>query len=110
MTTAAENHPDQVRELVAANLRKHLKDNRWSQRKAAEALHLTPAYVNRRAAGETDLSASDLAMFARFLNVPVQNFFMQITDWSLAPVTRLIPRSGPTRHTDGQVTNLHAHR
>jgi len=113
MTIAHQPNADEVRETVAANLRATLKQNRWSERKAADALGLTPAYVNRRASGDTDLSSSDLAMFARFLNVPVQHFFTQITNWSLATVTELHPRSvhpSVHRQVTAKVTAIHAHR
>lgn len=66
---------DEVRTTVAHNLDVLLKQQRWSRRKAATALGLTHTYVNSRAAGDTDLSASDLAMFAKFLQVDVSEFF-----------------------------------
>lgn len=68
---------DEVRAAVASNLSDELKAQRWSQRKAAEALGLTPRYVNSRTSGDVELSASDLALFARFLGVPVQRFFAE---------------------------------
>lgn len=91
MSNAMQAVPDEVRERVAANLRRELKDNRWSERKAAAALGLSPAYINRRASGETELSASDIAMFASFLDVPEQKFFLPITVRSLATVHQLRP-------------------
>lgn len=64
-----------VRAKVAHNFSYELKAQRWSQRAAATALGLTPRYVNSRAIGDVDMSASDLAMFAEFLDVPVARFF-----------------------------------
>ena len=62
-------------QLVAANLAAELTRQRWSGRKAAAALGLTNVYVSRRASGELECSASDLAMFAEFLDIPVSRFF-----------------------------------
>lgn len=73
-------HADEVRERVAKNLSDLLKKNRWSRRAAATALGLTNTYVNSRASGDVDLSASDLAMFAEFLEVPVTAFFAKPAD------------------------------
>lgn len=69
---------DEVRSTVALNLDALLKEKRWSRRAAATALGLTHTYVNSRAAGDTDLSASDLAMFADFLEVSVADFFTPV--------------------------------
>lgn len=66
---------DEVRSRVATNLSELLTVNRWSRRSAAAELGLTHRYVNDRAAGTVDLSSSDLAMFADFLEVPVSRFF-----------------------------------
>lgn len=64
-----------VRNTVAHSLSAELKAQRWSQRAAATALGLTPRYVNSRANGDVDMSASDLAMFAEFLDIPIARFF-----------------------------------
>ena len=95
MTNAMQN-PTPTREIVATNLRTALKDQRWSERRAADALGLTHAYVNRRVSGETELSGSDIAMFASFLRMREQDFFTQITNGSLARVTELRPRATVT--------------
>lgn len=76
---------DEVRSCVAANLSDLLTDNRWSRRSAAAELGLTHRYVNDRAAGAVDLSSSDLAMFAEFLNVPISRFFEKPKDDSDIP-------------------------
>lgn len=69
-----------TRELIAANLDAELARQRWTKRKAAAALGLSHVYVSRRAAGEVELSGSDLAMFATFLNIPVSRFFVGLPD------------------------------
>lgn len=104
MNTPEKHENIETAQIVAANLRRALKDNRWSERQAAAALGLTPAYVNRRASGDTELSASDLAMFSAFLKVPVQNFFTQITVLSLASVTALTPRPATSVERDEVAT------
>lgn len=71
---------EQVRATVAGNLDALLTQQRWSRRAAASALGLTHTYVNSRVAGDTDLSAGDLAMFAEFLDVPVSQFFEPLPD------------------------------
>ena len=64
-------HEDDLNHVVADNVRAELSRQRWTGRKAAEALGLTPTYVSRRLSGETHLSPADLIMFARFLRVSV---------------------------------------
>lgn len=78
---------DEVRTRVAKNLSDELKAQRWTRRSAAAELGLTSRYVNSRAAGEVDLSASDLVMFADFLSVPVSRFF----ETSLGDDTNVTP-------------------
>lgn len=70
---------DATRVRVAQNFSDMLKAERWSRRAAAEALGLTHRYVNSRASGMVDMSASDLALFADFLKVPVSRFFAEPT-------------------------------
>jgi transcriptional regulator with XRE-family HTH domain len=79
MTNDRQEKALEVREVVAANLSRALFLQRWSERKAATALGLTNTYVNRRASGLTECSASDLAMFSEFLDMPVSEFFKQRT-------------------------------
>ncbi|AGW42234.1 bifunctional glutamine-synthetase adenylyltransferase/deadenyltransferase [Leifsonia xyli subsp. cynodontis DSM 46306] len=54
---------------AAKNLRGILAEERWSGRKAAMTLGLTPMYVNRRLSGAAELSVSDVEMFARLLKM-----------------------------------------
>lgn len=61
--------------VVADNIRAELSRQRWSGRKAAIALGLTPTYVSRRLSGETPLDANDIYMFAEFLSAPVSKLF-----------------------------------
>lgn len=75
-----------VRHTVARNLDRLLTEQRWSRRAAANALGLTHRYVNSRAAGEVDLSASDLSMFAKFLGVSEQSFFEPVRDDSVISI------------------------
>lgn len=86
---------DEVRELVARNLDQLLKEQRWSRRAASAALGLTHTYVNSRVAGDTDLSASDLDMFAAFLDVPVARFFQApVAETNVTPLPRRSPVNG----------------
>ena len=66
---------DATAQTVAANLSAELSRQRWSARKASVALGLTHVYVSRRASGDVECSASDLAMFAELLEVPITKFF-----------------------------------
>lgn len=68
---------DEIRQTVATNIDALLKSQRWSRRAAAMALGISHRYVNDRAAGDVDVTASDLAMFADFLDVPVSRFFAE---------------------------------
>lgn len=127
MTNHAFSQPaNQAAQIIAANLDAELTRKRWTKRKAAEALGLTHMYVSRRANGEVELSGSDLAMFAGFLEVPVSRFFVGLPEVDsnhqpagsqsaasnrpLAPVTTLKPRTHSTisSGTAGVVTPLHA--
>ena len=96
-------HADEVRALVAKNLSDTLKEQRWSRRQAATALGLTHTYVNARAAGDVDLSASDLALFADFLSVPITRFFAP-TDQG-GTITPL-----PTREVSPSVNDVYPSR
>jgi transcriptional regulator with XRE-family HTH domain len=66
---------DATAQIVAANLAAELTRQRWSARKAATALGLTNVYVSRRTSGDVELSASDLALFAGLLSIPISRFF-----------------------------------
>lgn len=81
MTNAMESPAvTSTRELIAANLDAELARQRWTKRKAAAALGLSHVYVSRRAAGEVELSGSDLVMFSAFLSIPVSRFFVGLPD------------------------------
>lgn len=77
MTTNAQPASDAqtTRLLIADNVSAEMKRARWTGRAAAQALGLTQPYVHRRTSGEIEFSGSDLALFAGFLNVPVETFF-----------------------------------
>lgn len=85
-----------VRTTVARNLSVELRAQRWSQRAAATALGLTPRYVNSRAHGDVDMSASDLALFAEFLDIPVARFFDE-HHGSDGNVTSINAKTAPTK-------------
>lgn len=88
---------EKVRHNVAKNLSDLLESQRWSRRAAALELGLTHTYVNSRATGATELSSSDVAMFAEFLDVPVSRFFETPTE-ETTNVTRISrPGSGAGR-------------
>lgn len=98
---AAAEKATAVRATVAHNLSAELKAQRWSQRAAATALGLTPRYVNSRAIGDVDMSASDLAMFAEFLDVPIARFFDETHDRD-SNVTSINAKKAPTRMGEGR--------
>ena len=75
MTSAAVLASEDIRDIIAGNLRAELTRQRWSNRKAAAALGLTHVYVGRRANGEVELSGTDLALFAGLLEIPVAKLF-----------------------------------
>jgi transcriptional regulator with XRE-family HTH domain len=75
MTDALAREDVDVDRLVADNVRAELARDRWTGRKAAAALGLTPTYVSRRLSGLTLMSPGDLQMFADLVNVPVARFF-----------------------------------
>lgn len=129
MTNHAFSQPaNQAAQIIAANLDAELTRKRWTKRKAAEALGLTHMYVSRRANGEVELSGSDLAMFAGFLEVPVSRFFVGLPEVDsnhqpagsqsaastrgLAPVTPLPLRGtlSPAQNKHATVTSIHAAR
>lgn len=66
---------DKMRTIIATNFSDMLEENRWSRRRAAEALGLTHTYVNSRATGDVEMSGSDIMLFAGFLDVPESEFF-----------------------------------
>ena len=68
---------DKMRTIIATNFSDMLEENRWSRRRAAEALGLTHTYVNSRATGDVEMSGSDIVLFADFLAVPVTEFFKE---------------------------------
>jgi hypothetical protein len=66
---------DKMRTIIATNFSDMLEENRWSRRRAAEALGLTHTYVNSRATGDVEMSGSDIMLFASFLGVSEAEFF-----------------------------------
>lgn len=60
---------DELAQRAAKNLRAILSAERWSGRKAALALGLTPMYVTRRLNGDAELSFSDIEAFAGLLKM-----------------------------------------
>lgn len=74
--------PDNPRpqDLVSAhtlvdNLKRRLADERWSARKAAIKLNVSPMYISRRLNGEVECTVSDLFIFAELLRIPVVELF-----------------------------------
>lgn len=89
---------DATRERIASNFSAEMKRARWSGRSMAAALGLTQPYVARRAAGTVEMSGSDLALFAKFLEIPVSRFFVEPDDETspeLAPVRTIPAHSEP---------------
>lgn len=64
--------------IVAGNIRAELARADISQVKAAAALGVTEMWISRRLKGRTPLDANDIALFARYLGVPVSTFFETI--------------------------------
>ena len=67
--TRLDTDPSSVKQLAAANLKQLLKDYRWSERKAAVRLNLTQGYINRRTTADTELSTSDIVLFAQLFEL-----------------------------------------
>lgn len=87
---------DRMRELTSTNLRDLIDASGKSRRQVARELQLTPRYVDSRATGTVEMSASDLALFATFLDVPVSRFYDE-TPVDTAPVVAKITRLTPNR-------------
>ncbi len=60
---------------VSENIRAEMARQRWTGRKAANALGVTQNYLYRRLSGVSAMSPTDLVMFAGLLEVPVARFF-----------------------------------
>jgi transcriptional regulator with XRE-family HTH domain len=60
---------EDIDQRAAWNLRALLAGERWSGRKAATALGLAPMYVTRRLNGQTEISFSDIVLFAGLLHM-----------------------------------------
>lgn len=85
---------NRMRELTSTNLRDLIDASGKSRRHVARELQLTARYVDSRATGTVELSASDLALFATYLEVPVSRFFDETpvdTTPTVAKITRLTP-------------------
>lgn len=96
MPAELEAQAHAVKSRVAHNFSAILGENRWSARKAAAALGLTHTYVNSRANGTVEMSGSDLALFADFLNIPIARFFDEHHD-SDGNVTSINAKKAPTK-------------
>lgn len=101
ISEVAADKASAVRATVAHNFSTELKRQRWSQRAAATALGLTPRYLNARATGDVDMSASDLALFAEFLNVSIGRFFDEVRDDS-SNVVSINVKKAPTPKSEGR--------
>ena len=88
---------EELAQRAARNLRGILAAERWSGRKAALALGLTPMYVTRRLKGDAELSFSDIAMFAGLLGVDEGALY-----------TQLMRESGFDQPTEARVATLDA--
>jgi len=75
MSNVENPQPVDYNSVVADNLRAELARARWSGRKAAQALGLSPNWVQRRLSGDTALEPNDIVLFADFLNIPVERLF-----------------------------------
>ena len=116
MPAELEAQAHAVKARVAQNFSAILGENRWSARKAAAALGLTHTYVNSRANGTVEMSGSDLALFADFLDIPIARFFDEhhdsggnVTSINAKKATKpgsLVPKVGAT----AKVTQLDEYR
>lgn len=77
MNARLESAQHEVRQRVAANLSAELARKGYSDRQAATALGLNNVYVSRRANGTVELSVSDAALFASFLDIPITRLFAE---------------------------------
>lgn len=62
-------------EFVASNVHAQLKRERWSTRKAAEAMGWSDMYLSRRLRSKTAFDLNDLETLADLLKVDVRVFF-----------------------------------
>ena len=85
-TAALEPERDEISAIVAYNLREQMKGQRWSGRAFATSLGLPPAYIQRRMSGDSELSATDLKVFAEKLGVKIQDFY-KVPPTGIEPAT-----------------------
>ena len=101
---------------VAANIRAALAYRALTQARLAEHLGLSEMSLSRRMKSSAEFTTSEVAAIARFFNLKPGELFeeknLQITDWSLAPVTPIRPNMQPAtdRDTPANVTWLPAHQ
>ena len=104
MSTAEHYNRSDYNTVVADNIRAELARERWTQRKAATALGVTPNWMQRRLSGSTPLDPNDIALFASFLNVPIATLFEEREN---GPTRRIsVPKVGAT----AKVTRLDEYR
>ena len=97
---------------VAANIRAALAYRALTQARLAGHLGLSEMALSRRMKSSAEFTTSEVAAVARYFNMTPGDLFeeknLQITKWSLAPVTHLKPRHTiTTHHTPATVTNIH---
>lgn len=66
---------DEMRSLVAGEVRAHLARRGLSGNEAAIQLGWTQPYLSRRLSGRVPFNVADLAKLANFLEVPMSEFF-----------------------------------
>jgi transcriptional regulator with XRE-family HTH domain len=94
--------PEEMMRARGTALRDMLRNERWSNRAAAQHLGLTHTYVGARLNGEVDLSYSDIESFARLLNMKTAELFMKLPglDSNQEPIgSRLAPISSLSGRT-----------
>lgn len=87
MRTANKNSEyDRPGQLAAANLQKLLEEERWSNRRAAMKMGVSPMYVNRRTNGFSEISISDIVAFAKLLGLTPDELVAALcAPWDLNP-------------------------
>ena len=80
MTNPAVSDRIPVRERVITEVRRHLKRQRWSARRAAMEIGWSEMYFSRRLLGKTAFDVDDLEALAELLEVRVIDFFVPLKE------------------------------
>lgn len=80
MTNPAVSARFSAEDQVIAEVRRHLKRQRWSARRAAMEIGWSEMYISRRLGKKTPFDLRDLALLAELLEVEVIDFFVPLEE------------------------------